>query len=261
MSSQPQGKPLAGRVALVTGASRRIGIGAAIARALAARGADIFLTYHCAYDAEMPWGSAPQDVADLVADLQALGARVVDLDADLSDPSTPAMIFDALEEQLGPAHILVNNATVSLIGGIAALTAADLDRHYAVNVRGTALMSAEFVRRFTGTSGGRIINMTSGQGLGPMPEELAYATTKGAVEAFTVSLSPTAMTRGITVNAIDPGATDTGWMTAEQIAAWSAAAPAGRVGQPEDAARLAAFLASDDAAWITGQIIRSRGAA
>ena len=94
-----------------------------------------------------------------------------------------------------------------------------------------------------------------------MANELAYAASKGAVEAFTVSLSPAAMRRGITVNAIDPGATDTGWMSETQKAAWIANAAGGRLGLPEDAARLAGFLASDDAQWITGQIIHSRGGA
>ena len=251
--------PLAGRVAVITGASRRIGIGAAIARAFAARGADLFLTYYRPYDAEMPWGSAADDVTDLVAELQAAGRRVAHGEYDLSQPDVAPAIFDAAEAALGPVHILVNNATVSLTGDIQALDAATLDRHYAVNVRGMALLSAELVRRFKGDRGGRIINLTSGQGVGAMPDEIAYVTTKGAVEAFTTSAAPTAMRRGITVNAIDPGITDTGWISDEQRRAWAASAPAGRVGRPEDAARLVAFLASDEAAWITGQIMRSRG--
>ena len=252
-------RPLAGRVAVITGASRRIGIGAAIARALAARGADLFLTYYRPYDAEMPWGSAPDDVDYVVGELRAVGERVAHGEYDLSQPAVAPAIFDAAEAALGPVHILVNNATVSLMGDIQALDAATLDRHYAVNVRGMALLSAELVRRFKGDRGGRIINLTSGQGVGAMPDEIAYVTTKGAVEAFTTSAAPTAMRRGITVNAIDPGITDTGWISEEQRRAWAASAPAGRVGRPEDAARLAAFLASDEAAWITGQIMRSRG--
>jgi 3-oxoacyl-[acyl-carrier protein] reductase len=166
-----------------------------------------------------------------------------------------------VERQLGTPHILVNNAAAGRLGGIDALTAEMLDEHYAVNVRAMALLCAEFVRRFKGEQGGRIINLTSGQGLGPMPDELAYVASKGAIEAFTVSLSPAAMRRGITVNAIDPGATDTGWMTETQKTDWVAHAAGGRLGLPADAARLAAFLATDDAAWITGQIIHSRGGA
>jgi len=101
--------------------------------------------------------------------------------------------------------------------------------------------------------------MTSGQGVGPMSDELAYATTKGAVEAFTVSLAPTAARRGVTVNAVDPGITDTGWINDELYRQFTAAAPFGRVGLPTDAANLITFLASDQGGWITGQILHARG--
>jgi 3-oxoacyl-[acyl-carrier protein] reductase len=111
----------------------------------------------------------------------------------------------------------------------------------------------------TGKNGGRIINLTSGQSVAPMPGELAYAATKGAIEAFTVSLSAELAPYGITVNAVDPGATDSGWMTEEIKQELLPRFPMGRIGQPEDAARLIAFLASDEAAWITGQVIHSRG--
>lgn len=246
-------------VAVVTGASRAIGIGAAIARALAAAGHDIFITYYRPYDATMPWGEDPDAPAALLAELRSLGVRAAGLEVDLSDPGAPSRLFDAVEAALGPASILVNNATYSTNGNIDDLTAAQLDRHYAVNLRGMALLCAEFVRRYPGGEGGRIINMTSGQGVGPMPDELAYAATKGAVEAFTVSLSAGVAARGITVNAMDPGATDTGWMTDDLRAQLAAASPMGRVGLPEDAARLVRFLASEEAGWITGQVIHSRG--
>jgi 3-oxoacyl-[acyl-carrier protein] reductase len=121
-----------------------------------------------------------------------------------------------------------------------------------------ALLCAEFVKRFNGQAG-RIINMSSGQGVGPMPGELAYAATKGAVEAFTLSLSAEVGSRGITVNAVDPGATDTGWMTPELKAQLAAQTTLGRVAVPQDAARLIRFLASDEAGYITGQVIHSRG--
>jgi 3-oxoacyl-[acyl-carrier protein] reductase len=253
------GGMLSGRVAVVTGASRRVGIGAAIVRALAAKKADVFVTYYCPYDAQQPYGDSHGDVDELLAELQHLGVRYGHLELDLSDPAAPAALFDAVERELGTPHILVNNAAAGKLGGIDSLTAEMLDEHYAVNVRAMALLCAEFVRRFNGKCGGRIINLTSGQGLGPMPDELAYVASKGAIEAFTLSLSPAAMRRGITVNAIDPGATDTGWMTEAQEADWVSHAAGGRLGLPADAARLAAFLASDDAAWITGQIIHSRG--
>ena len=122
--------------------------------------------------------------------------------------------MQAVEERLGTASILVNNATHDDTDApFDQLDAQTLDAYYAVNIRGTILLTIEFARRFTHTSGGRIINLTSGQGRGPMPGKLAYVTTKGAIEAFTVTLSAEVASRGITVNAVDPGPTDTGWMT------------------------------------------------
>ena len=255
---------LHGRIAIVTGASRRIGIGAAIARTLAAAGADIFLTYFRPYDADQPWGSTPHEVEQLLADLHSLSVRAYGLEANLAQPETPARVFEAVEGLLGQPSILVNNATHSEDGDIGVLDAAQLDRHYAVNVRGMALLCKEFVRRWPGSTGpgglpGRIINMSSGQGVTPMPGELAYIATKGAVEAFTTSLAAGVASSGITVNAIDPGPVDTGWMNDELKARLVAQAPLGRVGMPQDIANLICFLASEQAEWINGQVIHARG--
>jgi 3-oxoacyl-[acyl-carrier protein] reductase len=269
---------LRGRIAIVTGASRRIGIGAAVARTLAAAGADVFLTYFLPYDADQPWGSSPHEVEEQLAALRALGVRAYGMEANLLQPETPQRIFEAVEGLLGTAAILVNNATVSENGSIDEVDAAQLDRHYAVNVRSTLLLCKEFVRRWSGSGsrggsrggnrssnrggyrpGGRIINMSSGQGVTPMPSELAYATTKGAIEALTTSLAAGVANRGITVNAVDPGITDTGWIGEELKAQWTAQAPFGRVGLPQDAANLICFLASEQGGWITGQVLHSRG--
>jgi 3-oxoacyl-[acyl-carrier protein] reductase len=252
---------LAGKTALVTGASRRIGIGAATALALAKAGAKVFTTYYRPFDARMPWGSEPDDALRILDAIRAEGVMADGMEADLADPHTPARLFDAAEKSVGPVDILINNAAYSVNASIDTLTAASLDAHYAVNVRGTALMCAEFASRHDGRAGRRIINLTSGQGYAPMPEELPYAITKGAVEALTTSLSASLIKRGITVNAVDPGATDTGWMSAALQTQLEANAPAGRVGTPDDAARIILFLASAQAGWITGQIIRSRGGA
>jgi 3-oxoacyl-[acyl-carrier protein] reductase len=249
---------LTGRVALVTGASRLAGIGAAIARTFAEAGADIAFTHWTAYD-HAAFGTTASEPEQLATELRQLGARVEPIEIDLSLPSSPSTLLDTVEARLGPLSVLVNNAAVSVNDSFESLTAENLDRHYAVNVRATALLSVEFARRFTGHAG-RIINLTSGQGLSPMPSELSYAATKGAIEAFTTSLSAGVASRAITVNAVDPGATDTGWMTGELKAAIEAEMAFGRVGMPDDAARLILFLASDAGSWITGQVIRSRGA-
>ncbi len=251
---------LSNRGAIVTGASRRQGIGAAICRALASHGADVLFTHWQHYDGVHGSGIDTEGPADLEREMHAMGVRASALEIDLALPDAHLRVLDTASERLGSPTILVNNAAHSTSDGYELLDAAMLDAHYAVNVRSMALLSAEFARRYPGGPGGRIINLSSGQGVSAMPEELAYAATKGAVEAFTHSLAAGVAARGITVNAVDPSGTDTGWMTDEfqQVARLRMAF--GRIGQPADAARLIVFLASDAGQWITGQTIHSRGA-
>ncbi len=254
---------LRGKCALITGVSRRTGIGAAVATALAEAGADIFTTYFRPYDTVIHTGSRHGDAEELLTSLNEMGVRAAGMEADLGNPDTPARLFDAAEEAIGPVHILINNAAHSEQTPIETISAADLDSHYAVNLRGAGLLCAEFVRRFErhfpNGRGGRIISFSSGQGVGPMPTELAYIASKGAIEALTLSLSAAVKTRGITVNAIDPGITDTGWIPDDLRAQWAEQMLYQRLGQPADAARLVRFLASSEADWITGQVIHSRG--
>jgi 3-oxoacyl-[acyl-carrier protein] reductase len=227
---------------------------------LAQDGADIFFTHWSLYDQRMPWGAEEGEPALLQKQLLALGVRCEHLEVDLGTIDAPQRIMQAVQTQLGSASILINNATHDDTDApFERLDAATLDTYYAVNMRGTMLLSIEFARRFTQTSGGRIINLTSGQGRGAMPGKLAYIATKGAIEVFTVTLAVEVAPLGITVNAVDPGPTDTGWMTEEIKRELLPRFPMGRIGQPEDAARLIAFLASEDASWVTGQIIRSTG--
>lgn len=240
---------LRGRVAVVTGAGRRRGIGAAICRALAGKGADVFFTH---------WNDGESEPKLLLEELRVVGVRAEAFELDLSLPGSPERLLDTAIEWLGPPSILVNNAAHSTRDGYETLDAAILDAHYAVNLRATALLSVLFARRYKGESG-RIINLTSGQSLGPMPGELAYAATKGAIEAFTRTLASEVGHKGITVNAVNPGPTDTGWIPEELRSELPSKFPFGRVGEPEDAARLVAFLAGDEAAWITCQVIHSEG--
>jgi 3-oxoacyl-[acyl-carrier protein] reductase len=250
---------LTGRVALVTGASRLQGIGAAICRALAAHGADVAFNHWRPADAASPWSGAPSEPEDLAQELVTLGVRTAAIECDLSNPGTEVRLLDETEMRLGPISILVNNAAYSTNDGYERLDAATIDVHYAVNMRAAMLLAAEFARRFSAGEGGRIINITSGQGLGPMPEELAYGATKGAIEAFTRSLAPAVAPKGITVNAVDPGPTDSGWITPELRDVLLPRFPMGRLGTPADAARLVSWLASPDGGWVTGQVIHSRG--
>src|SRR5215204_5935905 len=195
----------------------------------------------------------------LLGQLRAAGVRAEGIEMDLSRFDSARLLLDATEERLGRPSILVNTAAYSTRDSFETLDAETLDAHYAVNLRAMALLSVGFARRYPGGPGGRIVNFSSGQSIGPMPEELAYAASKGAIEAFTRTLASEVGHKGITVNAINPGPTDTGWISEELAQELLPKFPLGRIGQPEDAARLVAFLASDEAAWITGQIINSEG--
>jgi 3-oxoacyl-[acyl-carrier protein] reductase len=230
-----------GRIAVVTGADNPRGIGRAVCRALAARGAVVACSVR-------PGSTASE---------AEIGA--VPIEADLADPEAPDALLGAVEAFVGRPSILVNNAAHSTRDGYEALDAATLDAHYAVNVRAPALLSAELARRHERGTPGRIVNVVSGQFLGPMPGELAYTASKGALEALTVQLAAEVAPLGITVNAMSPGPNDTGWMDDELRAELLPKFPMGRVGRPEDAAALIAFLCSDEAGWITGQVVHSEG--
>lgn len=257
-AQQPEQSPRP--VAIVTGASRRKGIGAAVCVELANAGMDILFTHWTPYDTTMEWGAEEDTPAALQSRLISLGVRCEHLSINLAEADAPRIIMDTVEERLGTASILVNNAVHDTTDApFSELDAPTLDAYYAVNIRGTMLLSVEFARRFANGTGGRIINLTSGQGRGPMPGKLAYVATKGAIEAFTVTLSAEVAPLGITANAVDPGPTDTGWMTDEIKEHLLPRFPMGRIGLPQDAARLIGFLASEQAGWVTGQIIRSTG--
>lgn len=250
---------LAGKLAVVTGVSRLDGIGAAICLELAKQGCDLFFSYWTAYDLEMPWRVEANEQETLLVELKKIGVKAKALELDLSQKEAPAQLFKTVVREMGSPDILVNNAAYSTSGPFIGLTADVWDRHYEVNVRGTALLCSEFAKSFQKGSGGRIINLSSGQFQGAMPGEVAYAATKGAVDAMTITLAAEAAPLGITVNAINPGPTDTGWMDEGLKAHLQERFPSGRVGKPEDAAKLVQFLAGPDADWITGQIIHSEG--
>ncbi|MCH5585482.1 SDR family oxidoreductase [Shimazuella sp. AN120528] len=239
-------------IAIVTGVSHPKGIGASICRRLSKNGVDIFFTH---WQADKYW---PNLFADEIRDK---GVRCKSLEINLGDKQAADTLINQVVLHLGSPTILVNNAAYSSLDGYQKLNADILDRHYEVNVRAVCLLSVEFAKQLEGSTirRGRIINLTSGQAQGPMLNELAYAASKGAITAFTLTLSAELAHLGITVNAVNPGPTDTGWMTDEIKGELTTKFPMGRVGQPEDAARLVAFLASEEAGWITGQVINSEG--
>jgi len=247
-------RDLAGRVALVTGAGKGRGIGTAICRALAARGAEIAFTHRGALDAD-----GEGDPQSLELELHARGTTVVALEVELREPGAPLEVLEQVRGRLRTPAILVNNAAHSVPAGFATLDARGLDDHYAVNVRVPVLLACEVARRHALGTPGRIVNLVSGQSLGPMPGELPYATTKGALETFTRQLAAEVAALGITVNAVNPGPTDTGWMDDEVRRELRRRFPAGRLGTAADAARLVAWLCSDEAEWVTGQVINSEG--
>jgi len=250
---------LQGRVAVVTGVSRRVGIGFAVAHRLLSEGAAVALHSWSPHDAEQPWGADAAGVESLVEELRSCGRPVVHVGADFADPAAPELVMASAESALGHVDILVCNHARSSHLSLEELTATELDLTFQVNTRATLLLIKELARRHDGRAGGRVLMMTSGQHLSPMPEELPYIASKGAIHQLTASLAAHLAPRGITVNTINPGATDTGYADEKLKQEVLALEPQGRWGMPDDAARLIAWLCSDDARWITGQVINSTG--
>ncbi|MGD6818696.1 SDR family oxidoreductase [Metabacillus sp. 84] len=251
---------LKGKIAIVTGASRANGIGAAVCLSLAEAGADIFFTHWSPFD-ENEGNGIELEFPKLLADkLAIIGTRCYHMELNLSEPDSSVKLLNEVERTMGTPSILVNNATYESPSDFKSLNADILHQHYQVNNYGTILLSTEFAKRyektFSGQKGGRIINLVSG---GPDPNNLAYIATKGAIIAITEPLSVGLAPIGITVNSVNPGPTDTGWMDEDIKAHLSNLFPMGRVGVPSDAAKLICFLASNDSEWITGQIIKSEG--
>jgi 3-oxoacyl-[acyl-carrier protein] reductase len=255
--------PLRGRVALVTGASRRAGIGYAVARRLAASGASLFLHSYAPHDRQQPWGDDPGGAEAVIAGvrsaLAAPDASVSHMELDLARPEAPAELVDAAADVAGHLDIMVCNHARSGDGPLGTLDAALLDAHWAVNTRSTILLTQAFAARHDGRPGGRVIFMTSGQDLGPMTGEVAYAASKGALASVVKTLADQLADQAITLNAVNPGPVDTGYASPEAYEAVRRHFPQHRWGVPDDPARLIAWLVTDEAVWITGQVINSEG--
>lgn len=247
------------KVAIVTGVSRLQGIGSAICLELARRKHNVFFTYWKEYDKGMPWGVS-HDEPDLIQkEVRALGVNCEKLELDLTAPDAVHLLLTKVNEDLGSPDVLINNATYSTSTSIDSITVDALDKHYDLNFRATTMLTVEFIRGFNKGVGGRIVNLTSGQSLGAMPGEIAYAMTKGAIETLTKTISQEIAKKGITINAVNPGPNDTGWMTDELKVQLQDRFPMKRIGVPKDAANLIGFLVSAEAEWVTGQVIHSEG--
>jgi NAD(P)-dependent dehydrogenase (short-subunit alcohol dehydrogenase family) len=240
------------RVAVVTGVSRRNGIGFAVARRLLETGHGVLVHSWVAGDASPDAGG----VDAVLAELEEAGGPVAHVAADFADPSGPAAVIGAAGAAFGHVDTLVVNHTLSRPGALSELTAEDIDAHLQVNIRASLLLVKGFAAQHDGRPGGRICLLTSGQHLAPMTTEIAYAASKGALQQITATLSDALIDRGITVNTVNPGPTDTGWLADVEP---GSTMPLGRWGLPDDAARLIVWLCSADAAWVTGQVIDSEG--
>ncbi len=260
--------PLAGRTAVVTGVSRRQGIGFAIASRFADMGASLFVQHFTPHDAEQPWGADQLDevVSALRAKL-APGAQLEDREIDLATADAGVELIDVAGNASGHLDILVcNHARSGGDGRLAEMTAETLDAHWQVNTRSTLLATRRFADKHDGRAGGRVIWMTSGQTQGPMSSEIAYATSKAALAGVTASVANDLIDSGVVLKTVNPGPVNTGYLDAETadrspdiLESVLAHCPSGRFGEPDDPARLIAWLVSDEGRWMVGQVLSSEG--
>lgn len=294
----PPAEPgLHGKTALVTGVSRRKGIGYAVACRLAELGASVFVQHFAPHDEDQPWGGDDLDAVRAgIRSALAEGATFGDISADLSMPDAAAVVMGAAIGLTGRVDILVaNHARSGGDGSIFDLTADMLDGHWQVNARSTLLLTRAFAEQFgdaarrDAASGGptpprrpgeradlpaaidefatgRVVWLTSGQMHGPMPGEVAYAASKAVLAGLTPTVASELLTHGIILNTVNPGPVDTGYLTPETtdrplggMLEYLRTIPFGRFGDPRDPARLIGWLCTTDARWLVGQVLTSDG--
>jgi 3-oxoacyl-[acyl-carrier protein] reductase len=274
---------LSDKVVLITGANH--GIGAATTRAFAAQGSKIFITYYReppryseadlrraqtnGIGGDTLYVAMQQQAAEpLVSEIRAGGATAVAHETDLGDPANVPLLFDRCEAALGPVDVLVVNHTYCVLetfdpalvsseeSGVYLVSAATIDAHFAVNARACALMMAEYVRRYLqrGATQGRIVNISTDAAHAHVAN-VSYAASKHAIESYSRSAAGELGKYGITVNIVAPGPIQTGYITPGAEAQIAANTPLGRVGRPDDVADVIVFLASEQAHWMTGQLL------
>ena len=244
---------LKNKVAVVTGASK--GIGAAIAKHFAAAGAKVVVNY----------ASSKEGADKVVKEITDNGGIAIAVQADVSKEGDVTRLFEETKKAFGSLDILVNNAVSQGYAPIEQISVADFHQSFNVNVLGSILTIQAALKLF-GDKGGNIINISSGASKYPLPNASVYSATKAALDAFTIALSKELGVKNVRINSILPGATETEGATSAGVTAGSdyekmfiANTPLGRRGQPEDIAKAVVFLASDDAAWITGEQISVSG--
>lgn len=260
--------PLSGRVAVVTGVSRRRGIGYAVAHRLARLGAGLVVQHWRPHDAAQPWGA--DDLGAVLDGLRGAlvpGAGLADVELDLAAPDAGQQLIARAGAALGHLDVLVcNHARSGDDGRLADLDAGMLDAHWQVNTRSTLLATQAFAAQHDGRPGGRVVWMTSGQLLGPMPHEIAYAASKAALAGVTASVADDLAERGILLNTVNPGPVNTGYLDLETADRPPEVLedvlrhfPGGRFGEPDDPARLIAWLVGDEGRWMVGQVLSTEG--
>jgi len=244
---------LKNKVAVVTGASK--GIGAAIAKHFAAAGAKVVVNY----------ASSKEGADKVVKEITGNGGTAIAVQADVSNEADVTRLFEETRKAFGGLDILVNNAVYQGYAPIELISAEVFHNSFNVNVLGP-IQAIQAALKLFGDKGGNIINISSGASKMPLPGASLYSATKAALDAITISLSKELGAKNVRINSILPGATETEGATSAGVTAGSeyekmfiANTPLGRRGQPEDIAKAAVFLASDDAAWITGEQISVSG--
>lgn len=243
---------LNGKVAVVTGASK--GIGAAIAKAFGAAGAAVVVNY----------ATSSEGANRVVADIKAKGGKAIAVKGDVAKASDVQHLFEATKEAFGAVDVLVNNAGVYQFQLLEDVTEDEFHRQFNINVLGTVLATREAAKRF-GPNGGSVINIGSTASVDAIPTASVYSATKGAIDTLTRVLATELGPRKIRVNVIAPGGTETEGLHAVGVVgsdfekAIIARTALGRLGQPDDIARVAVFLASDDSAWMTGERLAAAG--